>query len=313
MQAKEGPQEGPKENSKKEPTQVVKPKGFILPKVTKIASFGPSTQDLETKVVAAPQAFSPPTSKIGMFAKTPVKNLGKVATKITLPVQVPKPKILALPTASTTVLVKPAVATKALVKPKVPAPMAAPLHVPILEKYEFPETLPSNTRTIITSPDGLCFYRAILKSLEQNPQNDANDTNDTLKRSAIGFATEIGEWLKANRAECEKQFNDAFLTGNQHIWEQGVQVKMSYNDYIDKIIDPDLSVYPELEFCTGRAAAELKNVQIGVYYKIPGEDTYRFTTQSFGNSGKPVFIQIVGNNHFDLLLPDFTQVAPLEA
>ena len=152
--------------------------------------------------------------------------------------------------------------------------------------------------------NGWCFYASILRGL-----NEPFDEPACLK-----FATEISEWLKANKKTIVHKNGGTTLEAMYEITPGNSLIPVYCDQYTGKKVDLDTYIESSItQTATGGpcvwaetgvagwAAADLKNIQIDVYNDVyKNIERYSPTT---GNPKTTINIINTGKNHFDLLIP----------
>jgi hypothetical protein len=214
------------------------------------------------------------------------------------PARAPAPAPAHAPAPATTAPPAPALASA----PAATVPAAA-LAPPLTE---------NNFSLIPISGNGWCFYASILRGL-----NEPFDEPACLK-----FATEISNWLKANKKSIVHKNTGTTLEGMYEITpgnsvipvycDQYTGKKVNLDTYIESSITQTATGGPCVWAETGVAgwaAADLKKIQINVYNdKYNNVETYSPTT---GKGKTTIHIINTGKNHFDLLIPKNNNQLPL--
>lgn len=188
---------------------------------------------------------------------------------------------------------------------------AAPAPAPAAQAQAQAQPLTENKFSLIPiSGGGWCFYASILRGL-----NEPFDDTACLK-----FATEISNWLKANKKT--KVLGETTLEEMYNITPGNTNIPIYCPQYEGKKVDFDTYIESSIALSdtggpcvwaetgvAGWAAAELKKVQINVY-----DDTYNHIATYSPITGKAkttIHIKNTGKNHFDLLIPKNNNQLPL--
>lgn len=184
-----------------------------------------------------------------------------------------------------------------------PSAAAAAQAQPLTEK---------NFSLIPISGDGWCFYASILRGL--------NEVFD--KPACLKFATEISNWLKANKKTVVHTNSGTTLEGMYEITPGNSVIPVFCDQYKGKKVDLDIyiessiarsgtegpCVWAEIGVA-GWAAADLKKIQINVY----NEAYYNIAIYSpiTGKAKNTIHIINTGKNHFNLLIPKNNNQLPI--
>ena len=192
--------------------------------------------------------------------------------------------------------------------PLAPAPLApAPLAPAPMQAQTQAQQSPVSENTfskISIGGNGWCFYASILRGL-----NEPFDEPACLK-----FATEISEWLKANKKTIVHKNGGTTLEAMYEITPGNSVIPVYCDQYTGKKVDLDTYIESSItQTATGGpcvwaetgvagwAAADLKNIQIDIYNDVyKNIERYSPTT---GNPKTTINIINTGKNHFDLLIP----------
>ena len=187
----------------------------------------------------------------------------------------------------------------------VPAPGPAPAPMQTQTQGQTQSPVSENTFSKISiGGNGWCFYASILRGL-----NEPFDEPACLK-----FATEISEWLKANKKTIVHKNGGTTLEAMYEITPGNSLIPVYCDQYAGKKVDLDTYIESSItQTATGGpcvwaetgvagwAAADLKNIQIDVYNDVyKNIERYSPTT---GNPKTTINIINTGKNHFDLLIP----------
>ena len=192
--------------------------------------------------------------------------------------------------------------------------------------------------SIYTTGDGLCFYRAVLKGLLENPPEDKDALYVPTEKESLTFIKQIKEQLEKQKQKLlvkadasrstpvETYFNEQFapkagepeeipLDGasqkdrDSRIRVGDVLKKMSFADYLKAIDDPDPEKRPYAEVHSagiGTLAAKLTRTVIVVYVKLGTLfNLVGYYNEEEAAKGLPInrfiFLDHVGGNHYNLL------------
>lgn len=201
-----------------------------------------------------------------------------------------------------------------------------------------PETFFTN---IFTADDGLCFPRAVLKGLQENPVPDSVSKKDVPyvynpdEPTSLAFVREIRDYIRSNKADIkiknfgaageievpvEEYFDtrykpkngesvDANERANDRIRVGTVYKKLSLEDYLNLLdgADPLTRPFSEVNDAgIGIAAGKLKNKVIVIYNKDAG--VYRLRSilnEEMATKPQPIssflFLEWKDGNHYNLL------------
>jgi hypothetical protein len=193
-----------------------------------------------------------------------------------------------------------------------------PLPEPPAEQPEEEPTVPADSNRIRIKDDGWCFYRAVLKGIEDNP---VDDTATEPSEPAREFAGKIVEWIREHpNPEIEEEFDSKFAPStstNDYIRVMGDQKKITYADYIEELTketDGLPRVWPELEYGIGTAAANV--VEANIVILVPGDypnlpyKLYPIEPSAFYPeelTDRTVFL-LSNGTHFDVVIPQIGDV-----
>jgi len=192
--------------------------------------------------------------------------------------------------------------------------------------------------SIYTAGDGLCFYRAVLKGLLENPPEDKDSLYVPTETESLTFVKELKTELSKQKQSLliketasssqpvETFFNTQFapkagepeeipLDGaTQQDRDSRIRVgdrlkKMTFADYLKAMDDPDGEKRPYAEVHSagiGTLAAKLTRTVIVIYVKL-GKlfNLVAYYNEEEAAKGLPInrfiFLDHVGGNHYDLL------------
>ena len=195
--------------------------------------------------------------------------------------------------------------------------------------------------SLYVEPDGLCFPRAVLKSLMDKPVPDSEDKKTVPyiyvpnEADTLQFIREIREYIRAHKADIkvknfgakgeidvpvQNYFEDKYkaktgepvdldTSGPNRIRVGTVYKKLTLDEYLNLLDDPNTDQRPFSEVNDagiGTAAAKLKSVIVVIYNKIPRGYVLRQTyNEELGVTPQPlskyVFLEWIGGNHYNLL------------
>ena len=195
--------------------------------------------------------------------------------------------------------------------------------------------------SLYVEPDGLCFPRAVLKSLMDKPVPDSKDKKTVPyiyvpnEADTLQFIREIRDYIRAHKADIkvknvgpkgeidvpvqnyfEEKYKakvgepvDLDTSGPNRIRVGTVYKKLTLDEYLNLLDDPNTDQRPFSEVNDagiGTAAAKLKSVIVVIYNKIPRGYVLRQTyNEELGVTPQPlskyVFLEWIGGNHYNLL------------
>ena len=195
--------------------------------------------------------------------------------------------------------------------------------------------------SLYVEPDGLCFPRAVLKSLMDKPVADTEDKKTVPlvyvpnEADTLQFVREVRDYIRAHKAEIkvknvgpkgeidvpvqtyfENKYKaktgedvDSSIKTNDRIRVGTVYKKLSLDEYLNLLDDSNKLIRPFSEVNDagiGTAVAKLKSVIIVIYNKTErGYNLRQLYNEELGVTPQPlskyVFLEWVGGNHYNLL------------
>ena len=207
----------------------------------------------------------------------------------------------------------------------------------IRDIQEFSEIPANMLENINVKADGLCFYRCVLKGLQENPTPDTKDSYNPSEKESLLFVTKLKRFLQDYKTELrvkpenilvDEYFNEKYLEPhnafpasisdnaatvvqkNSRIRTGDQWKRMSFDEYLRLMDSPDGFIRPFAEVndaLIGKVAGLVTYTVICVYqkdgdfYRLRGNFNEEYATETKRPFKSFILLEHVGGNHYNLL------------